>query len=239
MQKSHRTSGLSLPRHTWEAHRDLWEREIEAYKVAGEFDMTQLPTFQAFKIVMLKYYDTFLPARTARKEYDAISQKTTVAAFVRELASVTQELRDTPFEPSQGDVILKFLNGLKSAARKYCEDNAPEGWWTELDPLVEKALHHEVNQSASSTAHQNTFRAAVNTHVARGRGRGRFGQVRGRGPARGQGRGGGGGRGNFRPYLGVQNQFYAPRGPPPPRFCSVCGSPGHLVTQCTQMQGFL
>jgi hypothetical protein len=214
--------------------RNLWEREIEAYKVAGEFNMTQLPTFQAFKVVMLKYYDTFLPARTARKEYDAISQKTTVAAFLRELASVTHELRDTPFEPSQGDVILKFLNGLKSGTRKYCEDNAPEGWLTELDPLVEKALHHEVNQSASTSVTQSTSRAAINVTQARGRARAQ--------PYRGgwQNRSRGRGRSTYiRPYLGVQHAPMAPRAPPPPRFCSVCGSPGHLVTHCPQTQGFM
>jgi len=127
--------------------RDLWEIEIAADKVAGEFDMTHLPTFQAYTIVMLRYYDTFLPAHTctARKECDVISQETTRAAFLREPASMTHELRDKAFKPSQGDVILnsKILNGLKSATRKYCEDNAPEDWWIERDPFVEKSLHHE------------------------------------------------------------------------------------------------
>ena len=43
---------------------------------------------------------------------------------------------------------MHFLNGLKADARKYVEDNAPEGWWTDPQSLFDKALQYEVNQNS-------------------------------------------------------------------------------------------
>jgi hypothetical protein len=69
---------------------------------------------------------------------------------VRDLQTLVHELDDTPMQPSEGDIINRFLTGLKPAPRKYCEDNAPETWWIDSDSLFNKAMHFEMNQNAST-----------------------------------------------------------------------------------------
>ena len=62
---------------------------------------------------------------------------------------IVLDINDTPMKASSGDIIDRFIDGLKPAPKKYVEDNAPVGWWTILGTLFDKALHFEVNSNAS------------------------------------------------------------------------------------------
>jgi hypothetical protein len=62
------------------------------------------------------------------------------------------ELKGTPMEVSPGDIVDRYIKGLKPAARKYVQTNAPGNWWTDPDQLFSKALHYEINISAATTS---------------------------------------------------------------------------------------
>ena len=42
-----------------------------------------------------------------------------------------------------------FIKGLKSDVRRFVQDHAPTGWWTDIHDLYQKALDYEVNGLAS------------------------------------------------------------------------------------------
>jgi hypothetical protein len=178
-----------VPEHLWGTYATtfldgkplgLWETRMDISSAQGV-----AVTFTLFKELMMKFYDTLLPARRHRQEFNAIKQKDSISSFVRDLQTLVHELNDTPMQPSEGDIINRFLTGLKPAPRKYCEDNAPETWWIESDSLFNKAMHFEMNQNASTpmtttpvTGNHNLQVIPGNNPVNRGRGRGRGGPGR-------------------------------------------------------------
>ena len=100
------------------------------------------------------------------------------------------ELKGTPMEVSPGDIIDRFIEGLKSAPRRNVETNAPTNWWTTPSDLFDKAMQYEINHSAATTAHSDAQLNALSPatqEISKNAGRG-YGGARGR-------RGGYGGRG--------------------------------------------
>ena len=60
------------------------------------------------------------------------------------------ELSTTEFAPSQYDVISHFLKIVKKDVQQYLVQNAPEGWWTQLQPVLDKALQYNSSAKLSN-----------------------------------------------------------------------------------------
>lgn len=207
----------------------LWESQLSDYEASN------VPvTFALFKEFMNKNYETLLPAHRFRAQYKSLKQTGSVSDFVRELKRLIHELNDTPMKPSEFDIVEKFLDGLKSGPKSYCEINAPQGWWTESEPLFDKALHYEINNSTVSghAAQLNNTVAQLNGG-APGRG--------GRTPFRGRGRGRSGRfQPRFHPYAPAPTPGRNPRIASErwnPRIargeCGYCGRSNHHSWECT------
>ena len=179
----------------------LWDCELNDLHDKGEF-----PTWDRFSAVMISYYGSIIPAREHRAEYGKCTQKGSVMDFVTELKVIVQTLKGTDFAPSKMDVIEQFLRGLKADVRKYVEDNAPEGWYSEPKDVYDKAIQYETNQNS------RTPRVQVNPRVNvmdRGRGRNTWNNGRGRAGSQnydGNNQGNGRGRGRGRGSAGRQGQ---------------------------------
>ena len=128
----------------------VWECELNDLSDSGTS-----PTWEYFKQTMTSYYGTIIPAREQRAKYLSCAQKGSVLDFITDLKVVTQTLKNTAFAPSQMEIVEHFIRGLKADVRKYVEDQAPQGWWTDPKPLYEKAIQFEVNQH-SHTAKMQT-----------------------------------------------------------------------------------
>ena len=83
---------------------------------------------------MRRSFANMLPAREARRRYDKLSQTGSVKDYVRELVQVVRELEGTPYHPG-GSVFYDFIKGLKSDVRRFVQDHAPTGWWTDINDL--------------------------------------------------------------------------------------------------------
>jgi hypothetical protein len=106
-------------------------------------------TFERFTSCMLKHYATLMPARTARVDYDALKQTSSVADYVRETKRIAHELIGTPLAASNGEMVWRFVRGLKPEAKRFVEVNAPEGdGWTNFEALCDKAVTYELNNAA-------------------------------------------------------------------------------------------
>ena len=53
-----------------------------------------------------------------------------------------------------------FIKGLRSVGRRCVEDQAPTGWWTNIQDLYQKALDFEINGLASYCNRANPDRGA-------------------------------------------------------------------------------
>lgn len=189
----------------------IWEAEMQV-----KADANQTCSLQDFKEFLLKHYGNLLPARQFKQQFRELKQTGSVSEYTRTMKRLIYELKGTPMEVSPGDIVDRFIDGLKAAPRKYVQTNAPDNWWTDPDQLFTKALHYEVNISAATTSEST---AQLNVHLPQppprahnfpsnagrgfGAGRGRRGGFNGRGASRG-GRGGFRGRGRgpmrFSPY---------------------------------------
>jgi hypothetical protein len=206
----------------------LWESQL-SYCEASNLPVT----YALFKEFISKNYETLLPAHKFRAQYKALKQTGSVSDFVRELKRLVHELNDTPMKPSEFDIVEKFLDGLKGGPKNYCEINAPQGWWTESEPLFDKAIHYEINHS--------TISGQISSVVAQQQGS--YPVRNGRAPFRGRGRGRGlGGRfqPRYHPYAPPQATGRNPR-IPADRWglrisrgeCGYCGRPNHKSWDCT------
>ncbi len=119
----------------------VWDCELDDLLEQGKS-----PTWDYFVKTLTSYYGTVIPAREQRAKYLACAQKGTVMDFITEFKVITQTLKNTAFAPSQMDTVEHFIRGLKADVRKYVEEQAPQGWWTDPKPLFEKAIQFEVNQ---------------------------------------------------------------------------------------------
>ncbi len=213
-----------------EAPQRLWEAKLCEYEAKA----TPI-TFELFSESMMKFYDTLIPARKFRQEFKSLTQTGTVSHFVREMKRVVHELSDTPMYVVPSDVIEKFIDGLKPAAKKYVEDMAPPGWWTESEALFDKALNYEMNINAS-TSRGDT--GQINAMAM-----GAYPQAQPR-PQRGNGRQ----RYNprFQPSGRPQAQRFQPPNPGNPRIdralwqqriqagaCGYCARKNHSSWECT------
>lgn len=72
-------------------------------------------------------------------------------SWIIELRVIIQTLKATDFAPSPMHIAEHFINGLKADVRNYVEDNAPQGWRTDPEPLYGKANQYEVNQHSHTT----------------------------------------------------------------------------------------
>lgn len=88
--------------------------------------------------------------------------------FVTVLKVIAEPLKDAAFAPSDMGVVEHFTNGLKPNVRKFDEDQAAPGWWTEPEALHGKAILFEVNQLSHSLRVQAHPRCT--THSSAGRG---------------------------------------------------------------------
>ncbi len=104
-------------------------------------------TWDMFEHFMHEQYGLLQPATEIRSAYDELHQSDfdTVSAFVREFRLKERELVGTPYHPG-GGAIIDFIKKLTPAVRKYVQDNAPEGWWTDVKQVYMKALNYELNQ---------------------------------------------------------------------------------------------
>ena len=124
---------------------DLWELEFEDLERA---EGLQAVTWSRFEQFMLKTYETLLPVNEARERYDKLRHTGSVEDFVRNMRHSVRELEGTVLHPG-GSVIVDFLAKLKPDVRGFVENNAPEGWWTSVNQLYQKALLYEMNQRAA------------------------------------------------------------------------------------------
>ena len=128
--------------------RKPWDRELEY--------LQSLPgapaiTWDQFVSFMKRSYASLLPAREARHRYDRLKQTGSVRDFVREQVQIVRELEGTPYHPG-GSVFDDFMGGLKPDVRRFVEDHAPTGWWTNIQGLYQKAVDFEINGLARARA---------------------------------------------------------------------------------------
>jgi hypothetical protein len=187
----------------------IWEAEMQV-----KADANQTCSLKDFKDFLLKHYDNLLPARQFKQQFRELKQTGSVSEYTRSMKRLIYELKGTPMEVSPGDIVDRYIEGLKPAARKYVQTNAPENWWTDPDQLFSKALHYEINISAATTSDapaqfnsqlpQPPHGAPSTAGRGFGGGRGRRGGFTGRGnraPRGGGGfRGRGRGTGRYSPY---------------------------------------
>ena len=86
--------------------------------------------------------------------------------YVRELVQVVRELEGTPYHPG-GSVFDDFIEGLKSDVRRFMQDYAPTGWWTDINDLYQKALDYEVNGLASGRVRERSPERANQPNASR------------------------------------------------------------------------
>ncbi len=216
----------------------VWECELTDME-----DKNETPTWRIFYDKMVSFYGSVIPAREHRAEYANCTQKGTVMDFITSLRVILQTLKGTAFAPSTMDVIEHFLKGLKPDVRKYVEDNAPEGWWTDPKDVYDKAIQFETNQHARVQRVQVSPRVNV-TYMTRGRfiPRARAGYGRGNGRPQVPYAPDGGrpqGRGRPQQQAKLTERIKGPAVPQPVKAarkaaqeCIVCGSKGHSWAQC-------
>ncbi|DBA74920.1 TPA: hypothetical protein ACH3X2_009248 [Trebouxia sp. C0005] len=112
-------------------------------------------TWDDFVSFMKRSYASLLPAREASRRYAKLKQTGSVKEFVREQVQVVRELDGTPYHPG-GSVFDDFRNGLKPDVRKFVDDHAPTGWYTNVKELYQKALDYEINGLASGRDRDNS-----------------------------------------------------------------------------------
>ena len=121
--------------------RESWDRELE--HLQSQPGATAV-TWEHFVLFMKRSYASLLPARETRQRYDRLKQTGSVRDFVREQVQLVRELTGTPYQPG-GSVFDDFINGLKADVRRFVEDHAPTGWWTNIQDLYQKAVDYEIN----------------------------------------------------------------------------------------------
>ena len=121
--------------------RKSWDRELE--HLQSQPGATAF-TWEHFVLFMKRPYASLLPAREARQRYDRLKQSGSASDFVREQVP---ELEGTPYHPG-GSMFDDFMNGLKADVRRFVEEHAPTGWWTNIQDLYQKAVDYEINDLA-------------------------------------------------------------------------------------------
>ena len=132
--------------------RKSWDQEIKHLQTQSGNASVDWDDFEVF---MRRSFANMLPAREARRRYDKLSQTGSVKDYVRELVQVVRELEGTPYHPG-GSVFDDFIKGLKSDVRRFVQDHAPTGWWTDINDLYQKALDYEVNGLASGRVRERS-----------------------------------------------------------------------------------
>ena len=96
-----------------------------------------------------------LQLRFADDDYMVQSDYDTVSEVVRESTLKERALIGTPYQPG-GSAIIDFIKKLTPTARKYVQDNAPEGRWIDVTQVYKKSLQYELNQCAAVTVHTDS-----------------------------------------------------------------------------------
>lgn len=71
-----------------------------------------------------------------------------VNAFVRAFRLKVRELEGTNLNTG-GIAIIDFIKKLTPPVRQYVQDNAPEGWFTDVKQAYSKTLNYELNKRAA------------------------------------------------------------------------------------------
>ena len=75
-----------------------------------------------------------MPESDTRAKYDALQRHDTVTNFVSAFRQVMRQLSGTVYHPA-GSAVIDFLRKLKEPVRKCVQDNAPDGWYQDLNQL--------------------------------------------------------------------------------------------------------
>ena len=122
-----------------------WEREVEHLR---EQSGTAVLVWKDFDTFIRQSCAQMLPARAPRQAYKKLRQTGSVKQFVRDQRQLVRELDGTPFHPG-GSVFDDFIDHLKPDVQLFVQNNAPTGWWTDIEHLYQKAMDFEMNGLAS------------------------------------------------------------------------------------------
>lgn len=67
--------------------------------------------------------------------------------YVTDMKFALKSLQSSVLKPSEGDVIIRFIKGLKDDVKSYVLDNAPPDWWSSSASLFQKALQNAQNHA--------------------------------------------------------------------------------------------
>lgn len=143
----------------------MWKNRITDLTTAGK-----AADFLALKQFLMESFGSVAHERQLRAKYNQLRQTTSVLAFVRETRNLKRELSDSPWPVENGELVSRFIDGLRIVERNFVQDNAPPGGWMDPDLLFEKAVNYEINRksqdfSTNLVGRKRKFDTPVATHV--------------------------------------------------------------------------
>lgn len=130
----------------------LWKLELQHRK-----DNNLPINWEVFTTFMTSTFGVVDPERQARQQYDALRQDNlSVTDYIAEIKRLYRIMRPKPMIcPSDGDVLAHFIANAKPELRGYLTSNTPEGYWTSLDQIFEKATTWALNKKAAIKPNNN------------------------------------------------------------------------------------
>ena len=114
-----------------------WDCKKESLKLQRGANYHSV-SWQDFKAFMQRSFASLTPAREAQQLDSKLKQTGSVRVYVHDMMQILCEQR-TVFHPGSS-VFDDLIDGLKLGV----QDNAPTGWWTDMNDLYQKALDYEL-----------------------------------------------------------------------------------------------
>jgi hypothetical protein len=99
-----------------------------------EADQKRSPTWEDFTTFMKKTFGNFAPERSARLQYDQLTQTKSVFGYVSEMKKLVQLMRPMPMIcPGQADIVHHFIKNAEPDVRAYLTERCPPNFWANTD----------------------------------------------------------------------------------------------------------
>lgn len=97
-------------------------------------------SWRDFQSFLERNFGKIAPMAEYYKDFENMKQMSSVSDYVTCLKTCVNKSKGQYLQPSDGQVTVKVLRGLRPHIAKLIENNAPEGWWKSSDEIFAKAF---------------------------------------------------------------------------------------------------
>jgi hypothetical protein len=132
-----------------------------------EATQNRSPTWEDFTTFMKKTFGNLAPERSARLQYDQLTQTKSAFVYVSEMKKLVQLMKPMPMVcPGEADIIHHFIKNAKHDVRAYLTEHCPPNFWASVDEVFDHAIQYATNQAGTAkltTEHKTSYRGPVKT----------------------------------------------------------------------------